>query len=80
MAEPINLKVVVLKNPPSVTAAIANLIRLFGVTGDLVWFERAEKALNGWSTTMEKYPRACPTLFAALDFFSNQVHINKRKS
>ena len=55
--------------------AIQNLVRLFGLTGDSRWWERAEQALVGWSHTMERFPRACPMLFAALDSFCNQIQV-----
>ncbi|MEL7474821.1 MAG: thioredoxin domain-containing protein, partial [Cyanobacteria bacterium J06555_12] len=55
--------------------AIQNLVRLFGLTGDSGWWERAQQALAGWSHTMERFPRACPVLFAALDSFYNHIQV-----
>ncbi|WP_017325187.1 thioredoxin domain-containing protein [Synechococcus sp. PCC 7336] len=55
--------------------ASGNLVRLFGLTGDVTWLDRAERALNGWSAAMERFPRSCPTLFAALDSFYNLVQV-----
>ncbi|MEO0356415.1 MAG: thioredoxin domain-containing protein [Cyanobacteria bacterium P01_A01_bin.3] len=53
--------------------AIQNLVRLFGLTGDSGWWERAQQALAGWSHTMERF--ACPVLFAALDSFYNHIQV-----
>ncbi|MGK7909671.1 MAG: thioredoxin domain-containing protein [Synechococcus sp.] len=55
--------------------AVQNLIRLFGVTAELNWLERAKVALDGWSGTMERMPRACPVLFSALDSYYNQAQV-----
>ncbi|MBF2075863.1 MAG: thioredoxin domain-containing protein [Synechococcales cyanobacterium C42_A2020_086] len=51
--------------------AIANLVRLFLVTEDTAYLDRAEQALHAFSTLMQQTPQACPSLFAALDWFRN---------
>ena len=59
--------------------AVQNLVRLFGITGEIHWLERAQTALQGWSHTMERFPRACPVLFAALDSYYNQVQVTTQR-
>lgn len=51
--------------------AIANLVRLFLVTEDTAYLDRAEQALHAFSPLMQQTPQACPSLFAALDWFRN---------
>jgi hypothetical protein len=52
--------------------AAANLVRLFLCTENLTYLDRAEHTLRAFNTVMEKAPQACPSLFAALDWF--QTH------
>ncbi|MEM7771489.1 MAG: thioredoxin domain-containing protein [Cyanobacteria bacterium P01_A01_bin.37] len=52
--------------------AAANLVRLALSTEDLDYLDRAEQTLLAFSTVMNKAPQACPSLFAALDWF--QTH------
>ncbi|WP_088891800.1 thioredoxin domain-containing protein [Leptolyngbya ohadii] len=49
--------------------AAMNLIRLFLLTEDLSYFDRAEQTLQAFSTVMQEIPQACPGLIAALDWF-----------
>lgn len=49
--------------------AIANLVRLSLLTEDLVYLDRAEQGLRAFGVVMEQLPRACPSLFVALDWF-----------
>lgn len=49
--------------------AIANLIRLALLTEDLSHLDRAERGLKAFGAVMEQIPRACPSLFTALDWF-----------
>ncbi|WP_204151762.1 thioredoxin domain-containing protein [Leptolyngbya sp. CCY15150] len=51
--------------------AIANLMRLFLLTENLDYLDRAEQGLTAFAPAMVQAPRACPTLFAALDWFRN---------
>ncbi|MDJ1171210.1 thioredoxin domain-containing protein [Roseofilum sp. BLCC_M154] len=51
--------------------AIANLVRLFLLTENLDYFDRAEQGLLAFSTILAKSPQACPSLFAALDWYRN---------
>jgi hypothetical protein len=49
--------------------AIANLVRLSRLTENLEYLDRAEKALQSFSTILEQSPTACPSLFVALDHY-----------
>ncbi|HEY9696930.1 MAG TPA: thioredoxin domain-containing protein [Trichocoleus sp.] len=62
-------------NPSANGIAIANLMRLFLLTEDLEYFDRAEQALMAFSTVMTELPQTCPSLFAALDWFRNPTLI-----
>jgi uncharacterized protein YyaL (SSP411 family) len=53
--------------------AIANLVRLALLTEDLSYLDRAEQALQSFSRLMNEAPQACPSLFAALDWFQNHT-------
>ncbi|MBD2260622.1 thioredoxin domain-containing protein [Pseudanabaena sp. FACHB-2040] len=55
--------------------AIASLVRLSLLTEDLTYLDRAEQALKAFGTVMEKFPRACPSLFVALDWFRHSTLI-----
>jgi uncharacterized protein YyaL (SSP411 family) len=49
--------------------AIANLVRLFLLTENQDYLDKAEQALHTFSGVMEKAPQACPSLFTALDWY-----------
>ncbi|NEQ45509.1 MAG: thioredoxin domain-containing protein [Leptolyngbya sp. SIOISBB] len=49
--------------------AIANLVKLSLLTSDLTYLDRAEKSLQAFGAVMAQIPRACPSLFTALDWF-----------
>ncbi|NEP16762.1 MAG: thioredoxin domain-containing protein [Leptolyngbya sp. SIO4C1] len=51
--------------------AIGNLVRLFLLAENLQYFDRAEQALRSFGTIMERAPRACPSLFQALDWWQH---------
>lgn len=51
--------------------AMANLVRLFLLTENLDYFDRAEQGLLAFSTILSKSPQACPSLFSALDWYRN---------
>jgi uncharacterized protein YyaL (SSP411 family) len=53
--------------------AIANLVRLFLLTEDLTYLDRAEQAIAGFSTILSQAPQVCPSLFSALDWFQNNT-------
>lgn len=53
--------------------AIANLVRLSLATENLEYLDRAESGLKAFSSIMKETPQACPSLFAALDWFHNQT-------
>ena len=55
--------------PAANGVAIANLIRLALLSSDLTHLNRAEQTLQAFGTAMEKVPRACPSLFSALDWY-----------
>lgn len=55
--------------PAANGVAIANLVRLALLTEDLSYLDRAEQALQAFSSVMKDYPQACPSLFTALDWY-----------
>jgi hypothetical protein len=55
--------------------AIANLVRLALLSEDLQYLERAEQALQAFSSVMDRAPQACPSLFSALDWYRNYTLI-----
>ncbi|MBD0335839.1 MAG: thioredoxin domain-containing protein [Cyanobacteria bacterium Co-bin13] len=55
--------------PSANGVAIASLVRLSLLTADLTYLDRAEQALKAFGSVMEQIPRACPSLFVALDWF-----------
>jgi uncharacterized protein YyaL (SSP411 family) len=61
--------------PSANGVAIANLVRLAALTGDLDYLERAEQALKTFAHPMSTQPRVCPTLFLGLDWYSNWVKV-----
>jgi uncharacterized protein YyaL (SSP411 family) len=57
--------------PAANGVAIANLMRLSLVADNPDYSDRAEQALQAFSSIMEKSPQACPSLFAGLDWYRN---------
>ncbi len=57
--------------PAANGVAIANLVRLTLLTEDLQYLDRAEQGLQAFSSVMQDSPQACPSLFAALDWYQN---------
>ncbi len=55
--------------------AVANLVRLSLLTEDLSYLAKAEQTLQAFGTVLERSPQACPSLFAALDWFHNHTLI-----
>ncbi len=55
--------------PSANGVAISNLVRLSLLTDNLEYLEQAQKGLQAFSSVMEKFPTACPSLFTALDWF-----------
>jgi hypothetical protein len=53
--------------------AVANLVRLTLLTEDLSYLDKAEQTLQAFGSVMERSPQACPSLFAALDWFLNST-------
>ena len=61
--------------PSANGVAIASLVRLFLLTENQDYLSRAETALQSFSTVLQKVPRACPSLFSALDWFTHPTLI-----
>ncbi|MGB3402277.1 MAG: thioredoxin domain-containing protein [Microcoleaceae cyanobacterium] len=53
--------------------AIANLVRLFLLTEDLRYLDRAQQGLKAFSSVMQSSPQSCPSLFMALDWYRNNT-------
>ncbi|USR92539.1 thioredoxin domain-containing protein [Phormidium yuhuli AB48] len=51
--------------------AAMNLVRLSLYGEELLYLQRAEAVLNAFLAILQKMPQACPSLFAALDWFQN---------
>ncbi|MBE9125422.1 MULTISPECIES: thioredoxin domain-containing protein [unclassified Coleofasciculus] len=61
--------------PSANGVAIANLVRLGLLTENLAYLDRAEQALQAFSSIMNQSPQGCPSLFTALDWFRNSTLI-----
>ncbi len=55
--------------------AIANLLRLSRLTENLEYLDRAEKALQSFSTILEQSPTACPSLFKVMNIVRGDDYI-----
>lgn len=55
--------------PAANGVAITNLVRLALLTEDLSYLDRAEQALQAFSSVMHSAAQACPSLFSALDWY-----------
>jgi uncharacterized protein len=55
--------------PAANGVAASNLVRLFLLTEDLEYLDRAEATIQAFVTVMERSPQACPSLFTALDWY-----------
>jgi hypothetical protein len=55
--------------------AIANLVRLALLTDNLHYLDLAEQGLKAFRAVMSRAPQACPSLFAALDWYRNSTLI-----
>ena len=60
--------------------AAANLIRLFLYTDTADYLEQAEQIFKAFSAIMTQVPQACPSLFAALDWYHNPVSVKLRSA
>jgi uncharacterized protein len=49
--------------------AVSNLVRLALLTGNLEYLNRAEQGLQAFSSVLSQSPKACPSLFLALDWY-----------
>jgi uncharacterized protein len=61
--------------PSANGVALANLVRLALRTEDLSHLDRAEQALQSFSSVMASAPQSCPSLFTALDWYRNYTLI-----
>ncbi|MBW4596165.1 MAG: thioredoxin domain-containing protein [Brasilonema angustatum HA4187-MV1] len=57
--------------PSANGVAITNLVRLALVTDNLHYLDLAEQGLKAFRSVMSQAPQACPSLFAALDWYRN---------
>ncbi len=55
--------------------AISNLVRLSLLTNNLEFLDKAEQALQVFSSVMERSPQACPSLFTAYDWYLHHTLI-----
>ncbi|MGB3535793.1 MAG: thioredoxin domain-containing protein [Microcoleaceae cyanobacterium] len=53
--------------------AIVNLVRLFLLTEDLRYLDKAERGLEAFSSVMQESSQSCPSLFLALDWYRNNT-------
>ena len=51
--------------------AFSNLVRLFLLTENWDYLDKAEAGLLAFGAILEKSPQACPSLFSALDWYRN---------
>jgi len=65
--------------PAANGVAIGNLVRLTLLTENLEYLDRAEEGLKAFSAIMNQAPQACPSLFAALDWYHNQTLVRTKK-
>ncbi len=64
--------------PAANGVAVSNLVRLALLTENLSYLDRAEQSLQAFSSIMSKAPQACPSLFAALDWYHHCTLIRTR--
>jgi hypothetical protein len=57
--------------PSGNAVALANLLRLYGLSGEERLRERAERALRAFAPALERAPAAAPRLLAALDYHTD---------
>ncbi|NJK64668.1 MAG: thioredoxin domain-containing protein [Synechococcaceae cyanobacterium SM2_3_1] len=57
--------------PAANGVALCNLVRLAALTGDQQYLQQATVGLQSFAQLMHQQPRACPTLFTALDWYLN---------
>ena len=54
--------------PAANGVALTNLVRLFLLTDNLAYRDRAEQGIQAFASIMQNSPQACPSLFVALDW------------
>jgi uncharacterized protein YyaL (SSP411 family) len=59
--------------PSANGVAIANLVRLTLLTEDLAYLDRAEAGLQSFAPMLIQMPQNCPSLLAALDWFTHPI-------
>ena len=55
--------------PSANGVALSNLVKLARLTDDLAYLDQAEQGLQAFSSILAQSPRACPSLFIALDWY-----------
>ncbi len=65
--------------PAANGVAIANLVRLALLKGNLDYLDQAEQALKAFGGMMGDSPTACPSLFTALDWYYHHTLIRTRQ-
>lgn len=64
--------------PSANGVALANLVRLAMLTGDLSYLERAERGLQAFGQIIQEAPQSCPGLLTALDGWFYPVQAKAR--
>jgi uncharacterized protein len=64
--------------PAANGVAIANFVRLFLLTENLDYLDRAQQSLDAFSSVMTSSPQGCPSLLVALDWFLRPTLIRAR--
>jgi hypothetical protein len=65
--------------PAANGVAIANLVRLALLTENLEYLDRAEQGLQAFSVVLQQSPQACPSLFAALDWYLHATLVRTKE-
>ncbi|OKH24539.1 thioredoxin domain-containing protein [Hydrococcus rivularis NIES-593] len=65
--------------PAANGVAIANLIRIALLTENLEYLDRAEQGLQAFSAVLQQSPQACPSLFAALDWYLHATLVRTKE-
>jgi uncharacterized protein len=59
--------------------ALANLVRLGLLTGNLGYLDRAESGLQAFGSILQQTPQACPSLFGALDWLRHPILVRSSR-
>ncbi|MEM8777885.1 MAG: thioredoxin domain-containing protein [Cyanobacteria bacterium P01_G01_bin.49] len=66
-------------NPSANGVALSNLVRLARLTDNLDYLTKAEQGLQAFGTILNQSPRACPSLFVALDWYCYSQLVKTKK-